>query len=253
VIRYNISKRDGSGSLPATGLTGPAGETRGRLSARSGGRIGFGLISVLFHAAALAALALVVTPPLLPAATDEAAVEMVFEEPAPSAEVQPEPPTPPEPAPPPQETSPPEIPPPPMPEAAQPPPPKPRLPPRPKPAPPRPVEAARPATQGTPVPAPPITPVVDPGWQASVSGLLATRKTYPEEARRRGEEGRVVVRFTVDRSGRVVDAAIVSASGSTLLDEAALGLLRQAALPAFPATMTQARITITTSMRYSLR
>jgi protein TonB len=99
----------------------------------------------------------------------------------------------------------------------------------------------------------PAAPVVDPGWQASVFGWLASRKTYPEEARRRGEEGRVTVRFTVDRSGRVVEAAIVSASGSALLDEAALGLLRQAVLPAFPADMNQARITITTTMRYSLR
>lgn len=95
-------------------------------------------------------------------------------------------------------------------------------------------------------------PVVDSGWAASVSGWLASRKTYPEAARLRGEEGRVAVRFTVDRSGRVMGAAIVSSSGSALLDEAALGLLRQAVLPAFPADMTQASITITTTMRYSL-
>ena len=104
-----------------------------------------------------------------------------------------------------------------------------------------------------PAPTASATPVVDPAWQASVFGWLASRKIYPDEARRRGEEGRVAVRFTVDRSGRVVEAAIVSASGSALLDEAALGLLRQAVLPAFPADMNQARITITTTMRYSLR
>jgi protein TonB len=102
--------------------------------------------------------------------------------------------------------------------------------------------------------APPVAaPVVDPSWQASVFGWLASRKTYPEEARRRGEEGRVAIRVTIDRSGRVVDAAIVSASGSQRLDEAALALLRQASLPPFPAAMAQARITITTTMRYSLR
>jgi protein TonB len=94
---------------------------------------------------------------------------------------------------------------------------------------------------------------VDPRWAAAVSGWLTARKTYPEEARRRGEEGRVAVRFTVDRSGRVVDAAIVAASGSALLDEAALGLLRQAVFPAFPADMAQPRVTITTTVRYSLR
>jgi protein TonB len=86
-----------------------------------------------------------------------------------------------------------------------------------------------------------------------VSGWLAARKTYPEEARRRGEEGHVSIRFTVDRSGRVMEAAIVTPSGSALLDEAALNLLRLAVLPAFPADMTQERITITTTVRYSLR
>jgi protein TonB len=95
--------------------------------------------------------------------------------------------------------------------------------------------------------------MVDPAWTASVSGWLAVHKTYPDQARRRGEEGRVGVRFTVDRSGRVVDAAIVAGSGSAQLDEAALALLRQATLPAFPADMTQPRVTITTTVRYSLR
>ena len=99
----------------------------------------------------------------------------------------------------------------------------------------------------------PVAPVVDPRWAAAVSGWLSSRKSYPEEARRRGDEGNVSVRFTVDRSGRVVEAAIVAASGSALLDDAALSLLRQAVFPAFPADMTQARVTITTTIRYSLR
>jgi TonB family protein len=50
-----------------------------------------------------------------------------------------------------------------------------------------------------------------------------------------------------------VEAAIVAASGSRLLDDAALALLRQAGLPPFPPDMTQARLTITTTIRYSLR
>jgi protein TonB len=143
-----------------------------------------------------------------------------------------------------------------------PPPPKPRLPPRTparspmtKPAPvtepSRPVPPA--ATAAPAVVAPAAAPVVDPSWQASVFGWIAARKTYPEEARQRGEEGRVAVRFTVDRSGRVLDAAIVGPSGSQRLDEAAVELLKHASLPAFPASMTQARIVITTTMRYSLR
>jgi TonB family protein len=83
--------------------------------------------------------------------------------------------------------------------------------------------------------------------------LVASRKTYPEEARRCGEEDRIVIRFTVDRGGRVQGAAIVGTSGSERLDATALKLLRHASLPAFPVSMAQARIVITTTMRYSLR
>jgi protein TonB len=99
----------------------------------------------------------------------------------------------------------------------------------------------------------PATPVMDRSWVTAVSAWLAAHRTYPAQARERGEEGNVSVRFTVDRSGRVVEAAIVKASGSILLDEAALEMLRQAILPAFPAGMPQAQVTITTSIRYSLR
>ena len=117
----------------------------------------------------------------------------------------------------------------------------------------QPTERPSPSAVTAPAPVTPAAPVIDRSWEAAVFGSLAARKTYPEEARRRGEEGRVAVRFTVDRSGHVMEAAIVSPSGSALLDEAALGLLRQAVLPPFPAGMTEARITITTTMRYSLR
>ena len=260
---------------------------RARLSARRDRQFGFGLASVLLHAAVLGGVAIVLTPALTPAPPDEATVELVFEQAAPPPEAQPEvpppaveapppepepaltPPPEPEPVPPPPEPAPvqppPEpvpVPPPPEPAPMPPPPPNPKAPPVRR-APPKPVARAPvavPAPRGEPAPqapvaAPvaPVAPVVDPRWAAAVSGWLAARKTYPEEARRRGEEGRVAIRFTVDRSGRVVEAAIVTASGSALLDEAALGLLRQAVFPAFPPDMTQVRVTITTTVRYSLR
>lgn len=105
-----------------------------------------------------------------------------------------------------------------------------------------------------PVPAlAPAMPLIDAAWQRAVSGWLVSARNYPEEARRRGEEGRVTVRFTVDRMGRVVEAAVAGPSGFVLLDAAALALLRQAVLPAFPPSMTQARVTLTTAVRYTLR
>jgi periplasmic protein TonB len=258
MIRYNITRWGDPTPHPTSGPTVSIDADRTPVSAFRGGPRGCGLLSILLHAAAIGAVMLVMTRPLPPASPEETPIEMVFEQPAPPPEpatdVPPEPPspvaeTPPTPPPEPEEAPPPEPPPPPPKPSPSP---KPRLPPS------RPVARAtvnRPAPEAVtaaPVPAP-VAPIVDPNWQASVSRWLAARKTYPEEARRRGEEGRVEVRFTIDRSGRVVEAAIVAGSGSALLDEAALGLLRQGIFPAFPADMTQPRITITETMRYSLR
>ena len=329
MIRYNISKPTGPQAPFVKAAPGHTPRPVTVLSMRHGGRLRFGLVSVLLHGAAFAALmglAMHVPEPVPP---EEVPVEMVFQQPAEEVTAPPEPvvetqltpePSPPEPAPSelaPQETPPPELPAPaspeptappeppsppepesrpqpippppelPLPPEPVPPPEAPRAPPPPKPRPPaRPVvkpvavkppepmrevvpRAARSApaivpslpARTTPAAPPPVAappapagvPVVDPSWQRAVAGLLASGRNYPEEARRRGEEGRVIVRFTVDRSGRVVEASVVGPSGATLLDAAALSLLRQASLPAFPPSMTQARISITTSVRYTLR
>ena len=62
-----------------------------------------------------------------------------------------------------------------------------------------------------------------------------------------------MIRFTIDRSGRVVDVNLVGTSGSALLDTAAMALLKGASFPPFPPLMPQERITITTAVRYTLR
>jgi len=90
------------------------------------------------------------------------------------------------------------------------------------------------------------------GWQHAISGWLEAHQTYPEEARRRGEEGRAVLRFTVDRSGKVLEVTLVSGSGSPRLDDAALAILHDATLPPFPVEMRQDRVTVTVQIRYRL-
>jgi protein TonB len=212
----------------------------------------FGVASALLHITALAALVVMVTRPIAPVPSEDVTAEVMFEQPeeprpspVPAAETPPQQPpvaeAPPEPVSPPVVET----------QVAPKPPPRPVVKaPAEKPA----AVASQPVQTAAPVaPTAIAAAAVDPSWQLAVSNWLASRKSYPEEARRRGEEGRVAIRFTVDRSGRVVEAAIVGASGSERLDEAALGLLRQAELPAFPVAMTQARVTITTTMRYSLR
>ena len=70
-----------------------------------------------------------------------------------------------------------------------------------------------------------------PGWNTLFSAWLAARKTYPEVARRHGEQGSVTLRFKVAVDGTVLDVALVSGSGSPVLDEAAEALLHNAMLP----------------------
>ncbi|MDP1907317.1 MAG: energy transducer TonB [Hyphomicrobium sp.] len=124
-----------------------------------------------------------------------------------------------------------------------PPPPKPAQP-APRPAQPKPepkraaptVAKLAPAESASPAPPAPAaasaSAVVAPGWNALLAAWLAANRRYPEDARRRSEEGEVTVRFTVVPDGRVSEAAVVKGSGVASLDAAALRLLQGATLPA---------------------
>lgn len=61
-----------------------------------------------------------------------------------------------------------------------------------------------------------------------------------------------MLRFTVDRSGHVLDVQRLDTSAPAMLGAAAEAMLRGATLPSFPATMTQDRITITVRVHYAL-
>jgi len=126
---------------------------------------------------------------------------------------------------------------------------------RPGPAGPAPGEApqsqtAPPAGSAAPASAPPAP--IAPGWQSALATWLEAHKTYPTEARRRGDEGRATVRFTVERDGQVVAVQLVSGTGSAILDDAVERMLRGARLPAFPPGMEQAEVTVTVQIRYRL-
>jgi protein TonB len=95
-------------------------------------------------------------------------------------------------------------------------------------------------------------PRISPSWQQALESWIASHKVYPKEAQRRGEEGMVTLRFTVEPSGQVVDVAVVRGSGSARLDAAAEALLHGAALPPFDPSMRQAPITTTMRIHYAL-
>lgn len=101
--------------------------------------------------------------------------------------------------------------------------------------------------------APPAPPAQSsPAWLAGVSAWLLAHRSYPEMARRLRQQGTVVVHFTADREGHVLEVGLVRSSGAELLDQAAQALLRNARLPAFPPDMKLAQQSLTVPIRYQL-
>lgn len=153
-----------------------------------------------------------------------------------------------------------------------PPPPPPRpAPPRPRPRPPAPQTLAAPerppAAPAAPAASAPAAPAaaapteargaaspaeVSGPWRNALIAWLNANRAYPDLARRRGEQGTVLIRLTVDRGGRVLDAALARGSGSTVLDEAAVQQYRGKQVPAFPASMTQDKTTLVLPILYRL-
>jgi protein TonB len=109
------------------------------------------------------------------------------------------------------------------------------------------------AMAATPVPAPVPSPEASAGYRALLSAWLESHKRYPDAARQRGEEGRAVLRFSVDRSGRVLDFAVTSSSGYPDLDQSVEEMMRGATLPPFPVGMPQPQMQISVTIRFSLR
>ena len=120
-------------------------------------------------------------------------------------------------------------------------------------APPAPAAAPQTAAAATPVPAPAPSPEATAGYRALLSAWLESHKRYPETAREHGEEGHAVLRFEVDRSGRVLDYAVISSSGYADLDQSIEEMMRGATLPPFPAGMPQPRMQVSVTIRFSLR
>jgi TonB family protein len=64
-------------------------------------------------------------------------------------------------------------------------------------------------------------------WKSQIIELIERNKRYPDSAPPADEERVVKVLFSLDRRGRVMDSRIISSSGSSVLDEEALALVRR--------------------------
>src|SRR5580692_2410346 len=97
-------------------------------------------------------------------------------------------------------------------------------------------------------------PHIAPAWQTSLVRHLEQFKRYPSAAQDRGEEGVVLLSFSVDRTGHVLEHRVARSSGYPALDDEVMSMIERAQpLPPFPATMTEDKLDLTVPIRFSLK
>ncbi len=91
-------------------------------------------------------------------------------------------------------------------------------------------------------------------YLATLAAWLERHKEYPQQARARRQEGVVLLRFTIDRAGRLLNWRIDQGSGYAALDREVEAMLRRATpLPPLPPEMTQAELELAVPIRFRLR
>jgi periplasmic protein TonB len=100
----------------------------------------------------------------------------------------------------------------------------------------------------------PINSAAVQSWHKQIVALIQRHARHPPDSRSRGWEGRVVISFSLDRQGRVIDRRVLSSSGVAALDEAALATLRRAQpFPPPPADVPGERINKDVPINFFLR
>ncbi|WP_368356531.1 energy transducer TonB [Acidithiobacillus sulfurivorans] len=111
------------------------------------------------------------------------------------------------------------------------------LPPTPMPSP---VQAPTPKAVATPPPPPPsaapVSPAVREDYLAQVKGAIQAAVHFPESAKMLGENGRVQLHFIL-HAGQIGGVSITQKGSMGAFDTAAIAALRDAHLPAVPASL----------------
>jgi protein TonB len=91
-------------------------------------------------------------------------------------------------------------------------------------------------------------------YQAQVLAHLQRHRIYPAAARERGITGVAAVRFALASNGSVISAGLARSSGESILDGAAVDMVRRASpFPPFPPGMGRARLDFAAPIRFDLR
>jgi periplasmic protein TonB len=126
-------------------------------------------------------------------------------------------------------------------------------------APPEPPPPQKIEEQQIPAPAMPArtkggAPHVAAAWETNLVRHLEQYKRYPSDAQSRGEEGVVLLGFSVDRTGHVLEHHVVHSSGYPALDQEVMSMIERAQpLPPFPTTMAETKLDLTVPIRFSLK
>ena len=91
-------------------------------------------------------------------------------------------------------------------------------------------------------------------YKRKVYGRIARARRYPYAARKSAMEGRVVVRFTVLKSGRIGSVSVVRPCGYSVLNSDAPKWIRRAApFPPFPPDADKSSLSFTYGLKYRLK
>lgn len=91
-------------------------------------------------------------------------------------------------------------------------------------------------------------------YHSQLSSWLKKHKRYPRRAKKRKQEGTVKIRFTINRSGKLIDYKIIESSGHPLLDKAAENMLKKSApMPQLPNTFTGQLLSLEIPVAFSIK
>jgi protein TonB len=91
-------------------------------------------------------------------------------------------------------------------------------------------------------------------YNQQVAAHLQSFKQYPASAKAAGEQGTSRLSFTLGRNGQLLGSRLVGSSGHPELDGETLAMVRRAQpFPPIPRELTQASISFTVPIRFSIR